>query len=262
MNKWEASHFRTGERVHREVIALLAHLQLTLKDLPKNPGESIHDLRTSMKKAKATLLIFARPSLMPILEAAQHRTRRLKDFYASDRDEAVLQVTFSEIIGAPAGATNKKSRTTLSVPDELWHCASELAEYFAALPIREFSREDILRGIRTTWKDGRSLGLKCRKNPEAHRLHEWRKKVKALGYQLLVGAKTRQLQRAVNQASRLGTLLGEDHDLHLLEQKLQNEPHWCAPHEAAVILKKIGRIRTKRQKKAFALAAKLYDWTE
>ena len=75
-------------------------------------------------------------------------------------------------------------------------------------------------GLKQSHGRGQRLFRRVRTSPSKEHLHEWRKQVKILGYQLRLlcprwPAATRQRQA---QLETLGKVLGEDHDLLLLKQ--------------------------------------------
>src|SRR5262249_28205939 len=58
------------------------------------------------------------------------------------------------------------------------------------------------------------------------KLHEWRKQAKYLRYQLVVLRLLwpERMEELSNEADRMGDLLGEDHDLVVLQQMLTEDP--------------------------------------
>lgn len=77
-------------------------------------------------------------------------------------------------------------------------------------------------GLSKTYKRGRKAVNVAYKEPSVDSFHEWRKRTKYLGYhlQLLRPAWPRLLKHTRGEVKALGDLLGDDHDLALLEDVL------------------------------------------
>jgi CHAD domain-containing protein len=130
------------------------------------------------------------------------------------------------------------------IPAELRVALSMLRNW----PCTKLSPKDLKRG----WKRARTKTWKAGKialsHPTVPRLHQWRKRAKTLWYT------TRFLQKSVpddngklaRNLEELTELLGEDHDLALLEEALTKIPSKAKKNLRAVIAKK----RLKLQQKA------------
>src|SRR5262249_28703068 len=96
--------------------------------------------------------------------------------------------------------------------------------------------------------------------PAAEKLHECRKRIKDLRYQLerRAPARPRVLNRLAGLAHRLTDALGEDRDLFLLEQFLSDEPRREGAVEALNALTgPLSRRRADLQRSAFDLGHRL-----
>ena len=78
-------------------------------------------------------------------------------------------------------------------------------------------------GIAATYRQGRTALRRVRSHPTDHRLHEWRKAVKYLWYQiqLVHDAAPSVLGPLVDELDRLSEDLGDDHDLTVLAELLE-----------------------------------------
>ena len=78
-------------------------------------------------------------------------------------------------------------------------------------------------GIAATYRQGRSALRRVRSNPTEHRLHEWRKTVKYLWYQmqLVQDAAPSVLGPLVDELDALAEALGDHHDLTVLVELLE-----------------------------------------
>jgi CHAD domain-containing protein len=112
-------------------------------------------------------------------------------------------------------------------------------------------------GLRTAGKDGGG-----RRNEEA--LHSWRKRVKDLRYAaetLDRGEKShRRVRRVAREADRLGEMLGEEHDLALLEARVRERPGRFAGEKKTRrrLLKTIARRRKRLHGEALRDGKRLY----
>ena len=83
--------------------------------------------------------------------------------------------------------------------------------------------DDIWCSYCKTYRRSRRAFRVARKRRDAAASHEWRKNVKAHGYQnrLLRCAWPPLMKKPHRQLARLGSLLGEDHDLTMLRSRLE-----------------------------------------
>jgi CHAD domain-containing protein len=88
-------------------------------------------------------------------------------------------------------------------------------------PIRDCWSE-LGKGLRGTYRRARKAFHRAGDRPTSRRLHVWRKHTKYLGYQLeLLADAGSQVSKRAKRAREIASLLGEDHDLALLEQRLR-----------------------------------------
>jgi CHAD domain-containing protein len=116
-------------------------------------------------------------------------------------------------------------------------------------------------GLERVYRAGRKTFARARRKPAVARLHAWRKQVKYLWHQLqLIEPIWPAILRDLgDQAHRLSDLLGDDHDLAMLEERLRRSP---ARPRGAAGEKLASRIATRRaalESKAVTLGARLYE---
>lgn len=81
---------------------------------------------------------------------------------------------------------------------------------------------DLLKG---SYRAGRKAMLTVRKTTRAPDVHRWRKRVKTLWYQLrLLGAQAPAFRTVLQRLDRLETVLGQHHDLVVLQSILATDP--------------------------------------
>ena len=103
-------------------------------------------------------------------------------------------------------------------------------------------------GIAATYRQGRSSLRRVRSNPTDDRLHEWRKAVKYLWYQmqLVHDAAPTVISPLVDELDRLAEALGDDHDLTVLVELLQSSAihtHIDAAHVGALARERQSSLR-------------------
>lgn len=88
------------------------------------------------------------------------------------------------------------------------------------MDLRKVHWPEVQTRLRKSYARGRKACQQALKQPSPERLHEWRKQVKNLWYQLhfLSPQRTRRSEQMTAALDRLGELLGRIHDLVLLQQ--------------------------------------------
>jgi CHAD domain-containing protein len=116
-------------------------------------------------------------------------------------------------------------------------------------------------GLKTVYKDGcQALAVAARK-PTMENLHEWRKQAKYLWHQLQVLEPlwTPMMKELGNQVHELTRLLGDDHDLAVLDQKIAADPAACGGGSIVETLRAlIDRRRAELEQETFSLAQRVY----
>jgi CHAD domain-containing protein len=234
----------------------------------EDAATAVHEARKALKRARAVVRI-ARYELGDEVyrrENAAYREagRRL----SAARDAEVVVETLDDVTSRyadelrPNGdehlherleTEREEARTKLEADDSQRAQASADLEEARARVATWMLVDDVApvtTGLRRIYRLGRRRMRAARKDPSVERLHEWRKRVKDLWHadELLRPAKPKRMRRWARDAHRLSDLLGEDHDLAVLRQRV------AAPDLRAVI----DRRRTDLQAEAFALGARIY----
>jgi CHAD domain-containing protein len=123
--------------------------------------------------------------------------------------------------------------------------------------------KSVQRGLKKIYRKGRAACADACRRPAAETLHEWRKQVKYLSYEvvlmrMLFGVRLKKILRG---SRKLGALLGEDHDLVLLEAKLDEfygNGLLADKTARSVFCERIKRRRKKLQAASFRLGERLY----
>lgn len=212
-----------------------------LEDRSADPVVAVHDARKSLKRTRS-LLRLARPALGRKAYRAENDALRLAGLSLSGtRDADVLVETVQALAKRFAGQLPLAQFETLrdalareadegrsgdTSPDRaqlggVLRAAAERAEQW---PLDGADWDHLLEGIARGYERGVETFAAARHEPTVEHLHDWRKRVKDLWYheRLLRDAWPAVLDAHAEEAHVLSELLGDDHDLAVLRQRLAN----------------------------------------
>ena len=241
----------------------------------------VHSSRRQMKRIRAGLRLLRAALGESSYRAFNKEVRDAARPLTSLRDAAVLLRTLellprlNDVAGCKAYA--KQARRLLRAElasnrrnlrsSALRQCAVSLRKIdrrLANLPAKVADLRSARRGMKKTYRQGRAAFGAVLSRPAPETLHEWRKQVKYLSNQAgllrsLFGLKLKKIRR---RSRNLETLLGQHHDLVLLELKL-DELHGSgllAADDAVrgVFKGRINRLREKLRAAGYGLGKRLY----
>jgi len=266
-------HQRPSESVaatiDAELEAAIASLEVT--DPTARP-DAVHDARKRLKKARSALRL-VRGDLGN--RTARRLNAELRDVAASlsdRRDADVLAETVDELHERFAGQVPAatfdvlRDRLARQVPAA---AAGADADRIARLnAVREAVRDahfdrvtwtTVLAGIDRSYRRGRRA---YRTSPHAStgELHDLRKRAKDLWYhhRLLRDAHPTVVGAYAKDAHALADLLGDDHDLAVLAERVERGVLTDAPIDDNAVLGLIARRRVELQAEAMPIARRLY----
>ena len=253
------------EKVDESVADLLAQTH-------KTPDQAIHDVRRNCKKIRAVLRL-VRPEL------GERIFRRENAWYrdtgralAGNRDAFVLCETLRSL-GADSSAAHIGLQSAIENVSELLECerlsangreavrstmrsaADRMADGGSRIALWPLQRNDwnaLGPGLHRTYSACRKWRSRAEENNDAIVMHEWRKAVKHLWYQLRLFAHCWKsgMKALCGDFEVLSLELGEYHDLAVLNETLRNhESSTELPREISLILE-IVRRRQKRLRKS------------
>jgi len=117
-------------------------------------------------------------------------------------------------------------------------------------------------GLEDTYRRAGTAYRKAATDPTVPALHEWRKQVKYLRYQLelLRPIWPERLEELATEADHLGDLLGDDHDLAVLRQLLTDEPdRFGAAGDRELLLALIDRRRAELEEESLRLGERFFQ---
>ncbi|MFZ4815963.1 MAG: CHAD domain-containing protein [Phototrophicaceae bacterium] len=238
----------------------------------KNAETDIHDARKRFKKIRA-LLVLAQDAI------GKKAYRRENRFYrdcgralAANREQAVALRRLDQILqGNPSFVTPAVQgfRDQLAMPTEAilttdeelrtWVSALEQAHERSGFFKIEAPNFDVLApALQQVYHAGQVWQSRALAMPLPENLHEWRKQVKTLWYQLrLIQPIYPQMITPFNlQLEALAEALGDDHDYADLLIRL--DPLSDTDEGALALRREIEALQVALRQHAFALAAPLY----
>ena len=254
----------------------IAHLR---GEAETEPAEGVHEARKDIKKVRSALRL-VRDAIGDDDWRRENRhyrdcARQLSGF----RDAEVLVEALdglAERFGPTTRDRFDRLRRELEQENRAAHedgsieraMASAAAELEAgrprinALPLDGDGWELIAPGLQRTYRRGRKRLRDGEEEASVTNLHELRKRVKDLWYQLRLirGADSAMIGRLADHAHDLSDHLGDDHDLALLREQAQRRAAAFAdPADQRRLLEQIDQRRGELQFAAISLGERIYD---
>jgi len=253
-----------------------------LNDRQADRIDAVHEARLHLKKARS-LLRLARPALEDAYERENARLRdvahqlsRQRDAQAmieavdklsaraehewggSDDHLALLRAVRDRLTGGQAA---EQSDALDEVTPELTGALSAAADEVECWASRVDDSDAIVAGFTASYRRGRRALRRVLRQATPENVHEWRKESKYHRYQvrLFQDAWPAVLEAWYEELKRLSDLLGDDHDLVVLCERVCGEPP-AALDDAAVsqLQQMIERRRGELQAEAIPLGRLLY----
>jgi CHAD domain-containing protein len=208
------------------------------RKIEEQPGKAIHDARKRLKKTRA-LIRLARPVLGRKVARRENAALRSAAATLSAARDADVMVQTVEALGdrysgrLPAAAFEAVRAAVAgdgggggggAAPDvgEALAGIRGVLERIEDWPLADAATQDVLAGASVAYAAGRAQMPGPDDRPSAEELHEWRKRVKDLWYHglLLQNAWPAVLSVQAEEAHVLSEVLGDDHDLSVLRDRL------------------------------------------
>lgn len=243
-------------------------------------GASVHGARKGLKRLRATVRL-VRGELGA--EAYRRENTAFRDVgrrLAGARDAQVLVETLDAIRAhypaeVPAGAAGRlrlilaaeheKAQQRLGADEHaVAEAVGELQAAHARVATWTFGHtgfDAVAPGLRRTYRRGRRAYRAARGDPSTEHLHDWRKRVKDLWHvtQILEAAHPERMPKLAERTHALSDLLGDDHDLAVLDAAAQRRGHEVGDAtELATLHALVGRRREELQREALAAGKQIY----
>jgi CHAD domain-containing protein len=219
---------------HQHVKKALASL-----DEPNQP-EAIHAVRKEIKKMRAVLRLaregLKRRDYRKISKAMRLAAKPL----SAPRDALVTEKALAKLGGSKTFANVRSALKVHSKREErryqedgtggvTRYILRKLLKPTADLKTDHSGWRDVCRCLCKSYARGRRAYLIAMRHPTPINFHEWRKQVKNLSDQLdfICPAWPQRTKDMVSDLKSLGNQLGDDHDLVLLEQFIQDQCAHC-----------------------------------
>jgi CHAD domain-containing protein len=243
----------------------------------RNRDRAVHEARVCFKKIRAVLRLVYGELGRETFKLENRNYRDLGRQLAKTRDTAVVAGTLEELVRdfnrelAHSDIKALRKRLRRSKADQHSHrkqTLSEVAEELSSArqrvetwPIKSDGFSVLNTGLRRVYKRGRAGFELARAERTTENVHEWRKQVKYLWYQVCVlnPMWPKTLDILADELNKLADFLSEDHDLAMLSRTAIEQAE--ALGDAAEVEKLILLIDQRRivlQTKAVALGARLY----
>lgn len=183
----------------------------------------IHSLRKRMKKLRAMLSLGKACLDEEERSGLQADLKRLKNVFSARRDAQVmagLRGQWGDAVGKPA-ATVKLPPVTAKARAEAEALAEALARQVRELPLGELTWEEVARRYARSHRRARKAWKRTRQDDAAETLHAWRRLVKRLYYQSAALAPWLGSSKRLLRLKKLGSLLGDCHDLDVLVESIR-----------------------------------------
>jgi CHAD domain-containing protein len=245
----------------------IARVRAGLSDPDADRNAAIHSARQGFKRLRA-LTRLARPQLGADFEAENRRWRDAGRLLSGSRDTTVLLQTFDQLIAdcggkVPANSVARfRSRLAKGAngaadqSDQVQKVLGMLDDAEQAVATLHWpgSARTLVRGLhksqarlRRKWRGAQDAG-------DAHALHSWRKCVKDQAAQLRLFRRVLRdgLRDRRNDEKQTGEILGKEHDLWLLSERLgeMTLPQGLA-QARDVLRKEIEKYRDQLKDEAF-----------
>lgn len=196
--------------------------------------EAIHEARKALKKSRAVLRM-AREALGPRFGPANALLRDVARLLSAERDAAALMEAVAEL----RQVAGERQRAALDmVQEELRQRRGRLRPSDTGEALRALARAQrefmnlrlagegfriLAPGLGRTYRSGRKGMVAVRTAPSPESFHQWRKRVKDLWYHArwLTPLWPEALGAYASELKRLSDLLGHDHDLAVLFERLR-----------------------------------------
>jgi CHAD domain-containing protein len=197
--------FQAAHEVRKEIKKLRSVLRLMRREI----GKKTYSKRAKTFREGATLLTAFRDAQVKVAafeRLAKHFRHKFPAGWFSEIERALQKNCRAE--------KKKLGRAIMSLKGILHDSKHQIGE----LKIDSKGWKAIAPGLKKIYGRGREALATARREPSPENFHEWRKRVKDLGYQLhlLCPARPRKLRRQAEHLEKLGDFLGDDHDLFML----------------------------------------------
>jgi len=267
-----------GEGLQRIAVEQVDDALELLKKKSANDVETVHEVRKDAKKVRAVLRL-ARTDLNSSTFRFENEFFRDVGHQLSDASDAQILLEAVDKLREHKHSENSSFEKVHSVllqqrdalnallkaknlPQAIQEELSAVRKRINKWKINMLSFSRLGAGVRNSYKRGRDARELAYSSPTFANFHDWRKRVKDLHYQvrILQPLWPEVMQTLHDETGQLGDLLGDDHDLGVLEQLLKVKPAlFGGLAQLRGLLRLIDRRRAQLRKDARLLGEKVYQ---
>jgi CHAD domain-containing protein len=275
-----AFHFKKKESVPKGSRRLgRERIEHALECLEKgDQAEAVHCARKDIKKARAVVRLvranLKKPSYRRIIDWLREAAQKL----AGPRDAYVRLRTLEKLRQHFKGQLAPAALRQIHI--ELRHVSEEAMKRFTKKKTKRSATRTLRRGekkfrlqicgkewkalgpgVKRTYAAGRRAYQEVLQNPAPENFHRWRKRVKDLWYhvRLLDRAWPEQMEALAKELKTLSDHLGDDHDLVVLSQDIQEKGYGQEhPREQETLHALIGERQRELRAAALHIGPRLY----
>jgi CHAD domain-containing protein len=227
-----------GEEVRRSLLEQLGHAHAALGD--GGSPRAVHEARKACKRVRATARLLAVALRQAAPREVDHLARDAARSLGEVRDADVARAALADLGHPPLPDPEPGARAGAAAAARA--VLSRAVEAVEALDLDGVDPSALGAGVRRAWTRARDRWIDAHDSEDDAVLHEWRKAVKALGYQVeLLAELAPELHGAVGaELDALQEELGRHHDRALLAARLGDGPAFdVARLEAAVLVPRL-----------------------
>ncbi len=242
------------------------------------PAEGVHEARKDLKKIRSALRLVRAELGDDVWRRENERYREIGRALSGFRDAEVMVETLDTLGDRYGDAARERFSGLRAELEQEFHrqredgmepamarAAADLEsgrDGIEQLPLKGDDWDLIGAGLHRSYRRGRKRLREVEESPTVENLHEWRKRVKDLWYQLrLIREADRTLVgELADQAHDLSDHLGDDHDLALLSDEAEGRPAaFGEPADQRYLTELIRARRGELQFAATSLGERIYD---
>ena len=243
----------------------------------RNRDRAVHEARVCFKKIRAVLRLVYRELGRHTFKLENREYRDAGRQLSKTRDTAVVAGTLEELVWhfnkelahSDIKALRKRLRRSKAEQhsyrkqtlSDVAEALTSARERVATWPINNDGFSALRPGLKRVYKRGRTAFELARVERTTENLHEWRKQVKYLWYQVCVlnPMWPKPLDILADELSKLADYLSEDHDLALLSRTAIEQAQALGdPAEVEKLILLIDQRRILLQTKAVVLGVRIY----
>jgi CHAD domain-containing protein len=276
--------FKAGEDVPENIRRIVSEEidfaleQLHIKE-PKKRDEAIHEARKSVKKIRGVLKLI-RPELGRVYrdenDALRDAGRKLSEL----RDAGAIIETFDSIVQKHSASLRKNGLSSIrkalgqskQAKEHSENIAKVMSQASLALatirkrvpdwPVASNGFFAVAAGLEDTYRRGRRAMRQARSDDRPELFHEWRKRAKDHWYhvRLLESCWTEIMQARESSLHDLETWLGDDHNIVVLAQQIQDQPeHYGNSQDVGLFLTLAQAQQKELRGNALSLGERIYE---